>query len=378
MRLNRNTPRPRTGIGRPREALSLIELIGVLAVTAVVAVLVISASLRYLDGVARDQESSRLKALGEALRGSILRLSYIPTGSNWVAVVAIQSGLSQGEVSLNSRLKPRILLMDPSGWLSTNLPYTQSHAGTPNFPAQARMILLSSLGTPLPGGIVTGLAPTAAAFDAVWNWSDGTNQPPENALWSGWTGAPDLVVQRVNLSPLFVKLALTTYTSGTNGQYVVGNSALQAAPFYTGFAAWFLKGTVLKLYTGAPASAFDGTQILESDTSYVFEGGRWRDSVQGRVVTGIGDVSGVVAAFLAATANTNAANPYTNYQQILVVQSMINYLSNYSAWAAQNFPSGALQNHLKNTVQPNLMTAVRGLYADVTGPNNYYPTNGAP
>lgn len=378
MRLNLNTAGNRFRSGRPRDALSLIELIGVLAVMAVVAVLVVSAALRYLDRVARDQESARLKALEVALRGSILRLGSIPTGSNWVAVVAVQSGLSQGEVALNSRQKPRILLMDPGGWLSTNLPYTQTHSGTPNFPAQARMILLSSIGTPLPGGITTGLATTTDAFNAVWNWPDGANTPPTNAQWSGWLGASDLVVQRVNLSPLFVKLALTTYTSGTNGQYAVGNSALQPVPFFNGIVAYYLKGTILKLYTGAPASAFDGTQILESDVSYIFEAGRWRDSVQGRVVTGIGDVSGVVAAFLAATPNTNAQNRFTNYQQILVVQSMINYLSNYNVWAAQNFPSGSLQNHLKNTVQPDLMTAVQGLYADVSGPDNYYPTNGVP
>jgi len=381
MRLNLNTEKQRNGGGRPREALSLIELIGVLAIMAVVAVLAVPATLRHLDQLAADAEMARLKALGEAMQGSILRTASVPTASNWVAVVATQSGLSLSEVSLNGRRKPRVLLLDPSGWLSTNLPYTQTHAGTPNFPANARMILLSSTGVPLPVGVTNGLTPAANDFEAVWQWPNGTDQPPTNALWNGWTGASDLMVQRLNLSPLFVKLALTTYTSGTNGQYVVGSSTnINQAPFFNGFAAWFLKGTVLKLYTGRPASAFDGTQVLEADASYVFESGRWRDSVQGRVVTGVGDAAGVVAAFLAATPNTNAQYGFSNYQQILVVSNMITYLSNYNAWEDLGFPTGpgSLQKHLEDTVQPALMTAVQGLYSDVVGTPNYYPTNGAP
>jgi hypothetical protein len=279
---------------------------------------------------------------------------------------------------MNSRRNPRILLIDPSGWLSTNLPYTQTHSGTPNFPANARMILLSSIGTPLPAAITTGPSLSAAEFNGVWNWPDGTNMPPEATLWIGWEGAPDLVVQRINLSPLFVKLLLTTYTSGTNGQYAVGSSAIQQVPFFTGFAAYFLKGSVLDLY-GGPASPppLDGRQVLDADASYVFEHGRWRDSVAGRVVVGVGDVSGIVAAFLAATPNTNAQYNTGNTQQVMVVENMITYLSNYNAWAALDFPSGSLQNHLKNTVQPDLMDAVWGLYREGGG-YNHYPTNSGP
>jgi hypothetical protein len=158
----------------------------------------------------------------------------------------------------------------------------------------------------------------------------------------------------------------------------VGSSAIQQVPFFTGFAAYFLKGSVLDLY-GGPASPqpLDGRQVLDADASYVFEHGRWRDSVAGRVVVGVGDVSGIVAAFLAATPNTNAQFTTGNTQQVMVVENMITYLSNYNAWAALDFPSGSLQNHLKNTVQPALMQAVWGLYGTYQG-NDYYPTNSGP
>ena len=77
---------------------------------------------------------------------------------------------------------------------------------------------------------------------------------------------------------------------------------------------------------------------------------------------------GVVAQFLAAPANNRAQNP--SAQQTLVVQSMMTYMSNYDRWASGNFTDNNLRNYLKNTVQPNMIAAVQGLY---TG--NYYPTN---
>jgi type II secretory pathway pseudopilin PulG len=357
--------------------LSLIELIGVLAVVAIVAILLVPAALRHLDQLAIDRETVRLKALGEAMQGSILRTHSIPNGSNWVTDIGTQSGLSPNEVSMNSRRKPRILLIDPSGWLSTNLnlPYRQDNSGTPNFPANARMILVSSLGASLPVGITTGFSPSAGAFNAVWNWPDGTNAPPEDALWAGWLGSDDLVVRRINLSPLIVRLALTTYNSDANGQYGVVSGSKSSVPPTNGITAYFLKGTVLNFYGAAPGDVPDGTQVLDADASYVYEAGKWRDSVQNQMVPGVDDVSGLVAAFLAATPNTNAQNGAT--QQVIVVQSMMNYLSNYNAWAALNFPSGPMQNYLKNTVQPALMSNVNGLYGS-SGSQNFYPTNAAP
>jgi hypothetical protein len=103
-----------------------------------------------------------------------------------------------------------------------------------------------------------------------------------------------------------MKLVLSSYLSATNGQYAMDSSPTNAVTFGPGFGAYFLKGTVLKLYRGLPGSMLDSTQILNEDSSYVFEGGTWKSSLQGRVTSGVGNISGIVAAFLAATPNTNA------------------------------------------------------------------------
>lgn len=352
---------------RPSGAFTLVEMIGALAVLALVLVLLVPATLHHLDRLASEQEASRLQALGDALLASIQHTRSIPSDTNWAAVVASEAGLDVESVTNNSRNHPRILLVDSGGWLSTNLPYVQSDWGTPNCPTNARMILLSSLGKNLP--VTTGMA-SAADFQALWD------APPGTVPWTGWNGNPnDVVIQRLNLAPLFVRLVLTTYNSGTNGQYVVvDNGPTNSVPRTNGFAAWFIKGTVLKLYTGAPESTFDSSQILDTDTSFVYEHGSWKASIEGTVTFGVGDVAGIVAAFLNATPNLNAQNTNGNAQQVRVVQTFTDYMSNYQAWAAGNFSDNALKTHLVE-VQTNMMDAVHGLYYEGTKYDNY-PTNG--
>ena len=48
-------------------------------------------------------------------------------------------------------------------------------------------------------------------------------------------------------------------------------------------------------------------------------------------------------------------------------------LSNYDAWVGGSFADSNLKNYLQNTVQPNMMSAVQGLFL-----GSYYATNGLP
>ncbi len=178
-------------------------------------------------------------------------------------------------------------------------------------------------------------------------------------------------IQRVNLSPLFVKLVLTTYNSATNGQYSIEPAppnATNRVPFNSGFGAYFLKGTTLKLYTAA--TNLDSSQVLNEDGSFVYEGGKWKSELRGTVNSPVGDVAGIVAAFLAATPNSKAVNTNGNAQQVLVVQKFTEYMSNYNAWAVAGFPKGSMKNNLQ-TVQSDMMDAVHGLYFDVSGPKDF-------
>jgi len=52
---------------------------------------------------------------------------------------------------------------------------------------------------------------------------------------------------------------------------------------------------------------------------------------------------------------------------------MLAYMSNYNVWASGNFTNASLKTYLNNVVQPNLMTAVQGLYR-----STYNPLSGNP
>jgi hypothetical protein len=92
---------------------------------------------------------------------------------------------------------------------------------------------------------------------------------------------------------------------------------------------------------------------------------------------GIIKLGDVVAQFITATPNVNAANANANAQQIAVVNSMMNYMSNYNIWASGvTAPGGvpfgdASYKTLLNSVQGTMMSAINGLYSS---PGNY-PTN---
>src|SRR5512133_298890 len=141
---------------RGHHALTLIELIGVLAVMALLAGLLVPVSLRHLDRVASRHEMAMLKSFGDALQARILRTKSMPTHTNWAHAVAAQTGIDLADVTTNIRRRARILLLDGGGWFSTNLNYNQTHTGTPVFPAGARLILMTSLGKELP--ITSGVA----------------------------------------------------------------------------------------------------------------------------------------------------------------------------------------------------------------------------
>jgi type II secretory pathway pseudopilin PulG len=346
---------------------SMVEMIGVLAVIAVLAAVLFPVAIRQLDRMAFDQETARLKALGDTLQSGILRFRYIPSYTNWAPTLASQAGLDLGDVTINLRNHARVFVIDGGGWLSTNTPYAQTYAGTPNAPINARVMLLSSTSDDLP--VSSGML-SATDFANLWN------TPPRTVPWNGWNGrAEDVIIQRVNLSPLFVNLVLSTFNANSNGQYRVDaeTGPLYQAPKNYGVGAYYLQGTALRLYSGAPASETNATLILNQNSSFVFEAGVWKNSILGAETFGQGDISGIVAAFLAATPNTNAANPTNNLQQVAVVQSMINYMSNYNAWASNSFPNNQLKNDLQNKWQPNMMSAVQGLFL-----GSYYATNALP
>jgi hypothetical protein len=280
----------------------------------------------------------------------------------------------------------------------TGLPYSQTNyyvaaatVATPMLPVNPRVMIVSSLGRALPATVATGTFGDTNSnryFANLWNAQDGT--VPSDGAWSLWPGNPgDVVVQRINLEPLFVHLLLSKYNSTTNGGYTIDGNDGTTVPLQVSSSVdgYFIRGTVLTLYTNNPSDpnqihAFDTKQILTADCSFVFEQGIWRGSLTGAsFANGAAGGGDVVQHFLDAATNVNSANPIGNAQQMLVVSNMLAYMSNYNVWAQGGFKNNdPLQTLLagdKNKgivgIEPSMMASMQGLYSAGNYPTNPYP-----
>jgi len=390
------------GPSRPRSsprAFTLIELIGVLAVIALLAAALVPVVIRQMDRIAGEQESAALKSLGNALQQSIMRVRssgqhYIPGIPDWVATIAAELGANVSDVTINGRQQPRFFLIDPNwqiGGRYGGQSYTQSTAGTV-LATNLRVIFLSSIGQQLTN--MSSGVQTTNDFNAIWDWNDGSSIAPTNAtIMAGFTKGEDLKVQRVNLSPLFVRLLLTTNASTTKCFYSIdptGSTSLVT----NGVDSYFIRNSILFLYA-APSSApgqtnIDSQRILARDTSFVYDQDVWRDSIGGRTggsssIAGL-DFGSIVDQYLRAPENTNAFFTLTNNahgntnsvtQQSVVVSKMIAYLDAYNAWAAQYagqnpWPKDSYYN-TASVAQAALVIAVQQQYQSGGGGNDYTP-----
>ena len=178
---------------------------------------------------------------------------------------------------------------------------------------------------------------TADDFTNIWNSADGTMPPAP--VFSGWTGGTnDLRVQRVDLSPLFVKLLLSrSVSSRCCPSYSIdqtNNLASVTADPPTSLITYFIQNSTLYLYNHG--GELDSQQILIRDNSFIYDQNVWRGSISGEGFLAGLDIASVVNRYLAAYPNVRAQNG-TN-QQAVVVQSMINFMDRYDDWAAAGFP----------------------------------------
>ncbi len=350
------------GSGRDRAAFTLIEMVGVLAVVLILASVVFSTTVRQVTLIAGQQESTNLQGYATALQHSALRNRYVPGATDWDAVIAAELGLARSTVSTNACGWPRVFLSDPNLQIGLNgngtLPYAQTNFPNGSVvtnaagvipPVNPRLVIVSSLGPPLP-------SLTSADFTALWNVADGAK--PAVSPWTTWTGSgDDLRIQRINLSPLFVRLTLSNcfptnrVALDTITNFVTGN-----------LDGYFLQSTVVGLWLGT--NLLDSEQVLAADTSFVCQPPVPAGTNSEWGLTG--DALGQTAAWFASSpANGQApANPPTQ-----VMGAMTNYMQAYVNWANAGFPSSGSTYSAVNTAQNQMHSSMQNLVQNVSSGN---------
>jgi len=307
-------------------------MIGVLAIISILVLVLVPVLMKEVDRQTRKDEEARLKSASEAFQNAAMRNRAIAGATNWATVLAAQLGWRIEDVLTNRRANARVFLIDPAlrvGLTSSSvLPFTQTWQGSLP-PTSARIVLLSSVGEPLPSDLVSGVAASTSAFNAVWEAAPETM--PAGWSWSG--RASDLCVQRITLTPLFSPVVLNNF-DGSPGKYGVDTSVTNTMTTNT-FSTWHLRSTELRLHGNN--NLLQSTEVVQTPVSYVYENGIWRGrafmSMSTKRLAGQ-DLQDAVDLFLSAPRNVNAKNSVT---QSNVVAALTSYMQKYLTWANGGF-----------------------------------------
>lgn len=353
----------------PEKGLTLIEMVGVLAIFALVGMVFTSLTLAYAERMARETETRTLRQLAEALRLSVTRDLIIPDQTTFADQVARFSGQLPATIRTNARGNPRFLLIDPattnSGW---NVPFAQTNnplsgAGAGEL-RNLRMMLVSSISIPFTNGLppFPGGKPTSVVFSNLWATPRG--QLPTGVTWAG--DPHDLCIQRIQFLDMFHPVIFNHAErtgSYTNGQVrlsgMSGFSAPMGAPLPQ--TRWYLEGTRLVLSNAADRATL--SEIVQEPVSYTYEKGYWLRSMNdltaasGRLsrISGA-DFERAVQEFLSSATNSGGRNP----GDAATARNAVNAISNYVLWGSLGPTSANIQK------MDQSQAAMRAAFLDYT------------
>lgn len=323
---------------------SLIELVGVLAILGVLAAAVATSTITRMKRTARQAEATNMGNLAEALKVHIQLTRSIPAASNWPSLIAEQMSVPLDRVRRTGSGFDRFFALDPSAQVGAAagdaLPYLQGTNGAIE-PVNARIVIVSSLGAPIPPFEVT-----PANFASIWNATEGTIPTPFTNFNAT---ADELRIQRLDLRDLFYRVILSNLDPVNPAFYSIDNVAQPVEVLVNQrVERWFIATTPLNLHFSD--QGLQARDLLRSDLSYVFENGRWtRYLSYGRQLPTT-EFATVVQQFLNTPAINTGPGAVTPEN---VVQEFYIYLSTYATWSsgAAPFSAGA-----SNSIAPMLRT----------------------
>jgi len=374
---------------RTRRAFTLLELIVTLAIIAAILTALVVSFIKRLDRIASEKEHAAMKSIGAAFKESVRRARYVPNESEWATMVAGQLGWQLSRVTVNERFGPRIFLIDPTMQIGTNsgsgplLPYSQPVGGSrvtsgTNIvrPINPRFMVVSSIGKPLPSGLVSGLAATsgAASFTNLWSTPEGAVP----SAWSGtynWSKGADLKIERIDLSDLFLQITFANVdTNATHlarfgaDESALATMATPSAGFATEFKGYYIRGSELKLVKDieSAGNVLEYSEVLYTNQEFTFELGSWQGKpFLGRTVAANGKVlQRAMDLFMKAPLNPYRKGGAT---QQGVHDAMTAYMTAFIAWRDAGYPGEQCPGPVGNNTYTAALATARANLSTVTG-----------
>jgi prepilin-type N-terminal cleavage/methylation domain-containing protein len=309
------------------KAFSLIEMVGVLAIISLLAAAAAPTFIKRIDHDFRTSEKLVTRKLAEGLRENCIRNGRVPAVPDWPAAIASNLDLNVSQVLANSRKHTRRFLADPAFSINGSaLPYVQGTSGSLSAPVNARGIILSTAAVPLPS--LTGISGTD--FTNIWVTADGTKP----AALSSWGGrAEDLIIERIDLAPIFHKVVLVNVDPlpddlPNRGYYALSTNAATWHPPESFLTLYVIQDTVLSFYR-ANGTSVDISEILKNDMSFVYRRSKWGRRLGGSDES-IGDFGELVSEFMEGP--PPAAPKFAATQQA-VINEVYSFLWAYAVWA---------------------------------------------
>jgi hypothetical protein len=133
-------------------------------------------------------------------------------------------------------------------------------------------MIVTSTSTPLPGGVVSGVSPSAGvyAFNNIWD-------TPTGAIPAGWVwnGREDLKIQRIDLSDLFIQSILNNRDPNFTAYYTVDGVGPTAVPPLTSPPIrYYIRSTKLTLLNATPVVEY--SELIQESTAFTLSWPRGR------------------------------------------------------------------------------------------------------
>ena len=334
---------------RAARAFTVVELVGVLAVVAIIAAFMAENIIEKMRLAAIDAERTSLASLTKTLEKYVVRTKSIPALTNLPTALAADLAVAQDRVTHTAQGNPRWFWVDPDHRVGTNetstLPFTQTGLGS-RLPQKLRMVVISSVGTPLP---TPAVSPDANQFLQAWNAVAGSVPA---FLSSSWNGRPDdLNIQRLELGTLFCRVVLENLDANYDAWYSVDTTNTLSSitkltvPVTSGRAPtnfWLVRGTVLNFHY--PDQSLQAREYIMEDVGYTFENGRWGRYLRYGPNLSNSWFGAMVDKFLAAPPPPGATRRYSTQQW--VIDAMYQFLYCFGQWSLDNFYGGPPWPHI--------------------------------